>query len=102
VKYTPELRERAAKLRANGLSYREIGLKINVPKQSVMIWFKTPEQLAANSRRSVALKKTGRVAGGRCTRCDNPTITVPADGLCGMCIADDALVAAGRGPDVAA
>ena len=38
----------------------------------------------------------------RCTRCDNPTITVPVDGLCGMCIADDAMVAAGRGLDVAA
>ena len=38
----------------------------------------------------------------RCTRCNNPTITIPTNGLCGMCIADDAMVATGRGLDVAA
>lgn len=101
-KHPPELRERAIALRADGLSYREVGVRLGVTRTTVQQWFFTPNQVEAHRRRQAAYDKAGQGSGGRCTRCNNPTITVPPNGLCGFCECDDALVAAGRGLDAAA
>lgn len=83
--YPEQIRQLAVDLRGEGLTFRELSLRLRIPSSTIRTWFQDSDQQKAGLAKRRARAARRLPVAAHCVLCGAPMIAVTDDGHCGFC-----------------